>query len=137
MEILKPMAIAEGIENKDSKFDHVFSGVVRKNGRASEFLLISKYGLMEPGIIKQLPFGISLFQKGKLPLSTYKMEDSKDLDAIFKLGENSGEKEKGIKGENKAEGKDSQGESKDTKKETSTIEKVPQKNEKTDEEAKK
>jgi heterodisulfide reductase subunit C len=137
METLKPMAIAQGIENKDSKFDHVFSEVVRNNGRASEFLLISKYGLMEPGIIKQLPFGISLFQKGKLPLSSYKMEDTKELDAIFKLGENSGEKEKETKEENKAEGKDSQGESKDAKEEPSTIEKAPQKNEKTDEEAKK
>jgi hypothetical protein len=137
METLKPMAIAEGIENKDSKFDHVFSAVVRKNGRASEFLLISKYGLMEPEIIKQLPFGISLFQKGKLHLSSYKMEDTKELDAIFKLGENSGEKEKEIKEETKAEGKDSQGESKDAKEEPSTIEKAPQKNEKTDEGAKK
>lgn len=131
METLKPMAIAEGIENKDSKFDNVFSGVVRKNGRASEFLLISKYGLMEPGIIKQLPFGISLFQKGKLPLSSYKMEDTKELDAIFKLGENSGEKE--VKEENKVEGKNPDGESKDSIEETkATMEKAPQENEKPD-----
>ncbi len=90
METLKSMAIAQGVENKDSKFDSVFSDVVRKNGRASEFLLISKYGIMEPGILKQLPFGISLFQKGKLPLSSYKMQDTKELDAIFKIGEDSG-----------------------------------------------
>lgn len=108
METLKPMAIAQGIENKDSKFDNVFSGVVRKNGRASEFLLISKYGIMEPGIIKQLPFGVSLYQKGKLSLSTYKMEDTKDLDAIFKLGESKDSKE-----ENKV-----------------TVEKAPEENEK-------
>jgi len=133
METLKPLAIAEGIENKDSKFDNVFSGVVKKNGRASEFLLISKYGLMEPGIIKQLPFGISLFRKGKLPLSSYNMEDTRELDAIFKLGENFGEKEKEIKGENKAEGKDAQGESKDTTEETkATIGKAPEENEKLD-----
>jgi heterodisulfide reductase subunit C len=138
MEILKPMAIAQGIENKDSKFDTVFSGVVRTNGRASEFLLISKYGLMEPGIIKQLPFGISLFQKGKLPLSSYTMEDTKELDAIFRLGENSGEKEKELKVENKAEGKNPDGESKDTKEETkATMEKAPQENEKADEGEKK
>jgi heterodisulfide reductase subunit C len=91
METLKPMAIAQGIHNKDSRFDTVFSDVVIKNGRASEFLLISKYGLMEPGIIKQLPFGISLFMKGKLPLSGNKMEDTKELDAMFKLGENGSE----------------------------------------------
>ena len=140
METLKPMAIAQGLENKESKFDTVFSGVVRKNGRASEFLLISKYGIMEPGIIKQLPFGISLFQKGKLPLSSYKMEDTKELDAIFKLGENSGEKEKEIKGDNKAEGKDAIEESKDTREETknmgeetkATMEKAPQETENSD-----
>jgi len=138
MELLKPMAIAEGVENKDSKFDNVFSGVVRKNGRASEFLLISKYGLMEPGIIKQLPFGISLFQKGKLPLSTYKMEDPKDLDAIFNLGENSRGKEKELKVENKAEDKNPEGESKDTKEETKvTVEKAPPENKKPDEGEKK
>jgi len=128
METLKPMAIAEGIENKDSKFDTVFSGVVRTNGRASEFLLISKYGLMEPGIIKQLPFGISLFQKGKLPLSTYKMEDTKDLDAIFNLGKS---KEKKIKEENNVEGKNPEGESKDSKEETKAT-KALQENKKPD-----
>ncbi len=134
METLKPMAIAQGIENKDSKFDNVFSGVVRKNGRASEFLLISKYGLMEPGIIKQLPFGISLIQKGKLPLSTYKMVDTKDLDAIFKLGENSGEKEKEVKEENKVEAKNADGENKEESKETTA--KKPEDNETAKPEAK-
>ena len=138
METLKPMAIAQGIENKDSKFDNVFSGVVRENGRASEFLLISKYGIKEPEIIKQLPFGISLFQKGKLPLSSYKMENTKELEAIFKLGENSGKKKKEIKEEDKVKGKEAQGESKHTKEETKvTVEKAPQDNEKPDDGEKK
>ncbi|VVB89683.1 CoB--CoM heterodisulfide reductase iron-sulfur subunit C [uncultured archaeon] len=85
MEALKPIAIAEGIKNKNSKFDQVFSDVVRKNGKASEFLLISKYGLSEPGVIKQAPFGLSLIFKGKLPLASYRMEDTRELNAIFKL----------------------------------------------------
>ncbi len=83
METLKPIAIAEGIENKNSRFDRVFSEVVRKNGRASEFLLISKYSLREPGMIKQAPFGLSLMSKGKLPLSVDKMENTRELEAIF------------------------------------------------------
>ncbi len=84
METLKPIAVAEGIKNKNSKFDEVFSDVVKKNGRASEFLLISKYSLSEPGMIKQASLGISLLSKGKLPLSVDKMEDTRELDAIFK-----------------------------------------------------
>lgn len=84
METLKPIAIAEGIENKNSRFDQVFSEVVRKNGRASEFLLISKYSLREPGMIKQVPFGLSLMSKGKLPLSVDKMENTHELETIFK-----------------------------------------------------
>lgn len=92
METLKPLAIAEGIKNKNAKFDRVFSDVVKKNGRASEFLLISKYSLSEPGMIKQAPFGIALFRKGKLPLSIQKMENTRELDAIFKLGEKTEEK---------------------------------------------
>ena len=87
METLKPLAIAEGIKNRNAKFDIVFSDVVKKNGRASEFLLISKYSLTEPGMIKQAPFGLSLIYKGKLPLSIDKMDDVRELDAIFKLGE--------------------------------------------------
>ncbi|VVB96108.1 CoB--CoM heterodisulfide reductase iron-sulfur subunit C [uncultured archaeon] len=92
METLKPIAVAEGIKNKNAKFDNVFSEVIKKNGRASEFLLISKYSLSEPGMIKQAPFGLSLFSKGKLPLSIDKMENMGELDTIFKLGEKEEEK---------------------------------------------
>ncbi|MBU4491908.1 MAG: 4Fe-4S dicluster domain-containing protein [Euryarchaeota archaeon] len=87
MESLKPIAIAEGIKNKNAKFADVFSEVVKKNGRASEFLLISKYSLREPEMIKQAPFGLSLFSKGKLPLTIDKMENTRELDTIFRLGE--------------------------------------------------
>ena len=92
METLKPIAMAEGIRNKNAKFDNVFSEVIKTNGRASEFLLISKYSLSEPGMIKQAPFGFSLFSKGKLPLSIDKMEDVGELDAIFELGKKTEEK---------------------------------------------
>jgi len=90
MEILRPIAIAEGIKNKNAKFDKVFSGVVKKNGRASEFLLISKYSLSEPGMIKQVPFGLSLIAKGKLPLYIDKMGDVRELKALFEIGEKIG-----------------------------------------------
>jgi len=87
METLKPIAIAEGIINKNAKFDNIFSSVIKNNGRASEFLLISRYGLTEPGMIKQLPFGLAMMAKGKLPLSIDRMENTRELEAIFKLGE--------------------------------------------------
>jgi len=87
METLKPIAIAEGIINKNAKFDNVFSSVIKNNGRASEFLLISRYSMTEPGMIKQLPFGLAMMTKGKLPLSIDRMENTRELDAIFKLGE--------------------------------------------------
>ncbi len=83
METLRPVAIAEGVRNKNIKFDQVFSDVVKQRGRASEFLLLSKYSLSEPGMIKQAPFGLSLILKGKLPLSVNKMEDASEIKAIF------------------------------------------------------
>lgn len=83
METLRPVAIAEGVKNKNIKFDQVFSDVVKRKGRASEFLLLSKYSLSEPGMIKQAPFGLSLILKGKLPLSVNKMEDVREIKAIF------------------------------------------------------
>ncbi len=86
METLKPIAIAEGVKNKNARFDGVFSDVVKKTGRASEFLLISKYSLSDLRMIKQLPFGLNLIAKGKLPLSVDKMEDSRELKAIFEIG---------------------------------------------------
>jgi heterodisulfide reductase subunit C len=94
MEALRPIAIAEGVKNKNARFDSVFSDVVEKNGRASEFLLISKYSLREPEMIKQVPFGLNLFAKGKLPLSIDKMEDTRELKAIFKMGEKKQDSEK-------------------------------------------
>ncbi len=93
METLKPIAMSEGIKNRNAKFDTVFADVVKKNGRASEFPLISKYSISEPGMIKQAPFGLALILKGKLPLSIDKMDDPRELDAIFKLGEKSVDKE--------------------------------------------
>jgi heterodisulfide reductase subunit C len=86
MEMLRPIAVAEGIKNKNAKFDQVFSDVVKKNGRASEFLLISKYSLSDPGMIKQAPFGLALISKGKLPLVIDKMDDTRELKAIFDPG---------------------------------------------------
>ena len=94
METLRPIAIAEGVKSKNARFDGVFSDVVKKNGRASEFLLISKYSLGEPEMIKQVPFGLSLIAKGKLPLSVDKMEDTSELKPIFKLGEKKQDVEK-------------------------------------------
>jgi heterodisulfide reductase subunit C len=93
MEILKPIAIAEGVTNKNTKFETVFSEVLKKNGRASEFLLISKYSLTEPAMIKQVPFGLSLYSKGKLPLSPDKMDNANELDAIFKINQKKEQKE--------------------------------------------
>ncbi|MCX9011362.1 MAG: 4Fe-4S dicluster domain-containing protein [Candidatus Methanoperedens sp.] len=87
MEVLKPIAIAEGIKNKNAKFDGIFSDVIKKTGRASEFLLISKYSLSEPSMIKQAPFGLSLMAKGKLPLRADRMEDARELEAIFRAEE--------------------------------------------------
>ena len=97
METLRPIAIAEGIINKNAKFDNIFSNVIKNNGRASEFLLISRYSLTEPGMIKQLPFGLSMMAKGKLPLSIDRMENARELDAIFKLVGKIGEQKIGSK----------------------------------------
>jgi len=87
METLRPIAIAEGVKNKNIRFDEIFSEAVKKNGMASEFLLISKYSLSNPEMIKQAPFGLALFAKGKLPLTIMKMEDAREMNSIFKLGE--------------------------------------------------
>jgi heterodisulfide reductase subunit C len=97
METLKSIAIAEGIINKNAKFDNVFSSVIKNNGRASEFLLISGYSMTEPRMIKQLPFGLSMMAKGKLPLSIDRMENTRELEAIFKLGGEPKKESKDIK----------------------------------------
>ncbi|MDL5504205.1 MAG: hypothetical protein QSU88_13420, partial [Candidatus Methanoperedens sp.] len=110
METLKPIAIAEGIKNKNSKFDNIFSDVIKKTGRASEFLLISKYSLSEPGMIKQAPFGLSLMSRGKLPLMPDKMEDTRELDAIFKTEEEKPEKKPESGTKEKVEAKAATGE---------------------------
>lgn len=94
MKKLKSISIAEGIKNKNTLFERVFSDVIKKNGRASEFLLISKYTLLELGMIKHFRFGLDLIKKGKLPLFTDKIEDTSEIKAIFKLGEQKKEKER-------------------------------------------
>lgn len=94
MKKLKSITIAEGIKNKNTLFERVFSDVIKKNGRASEFLLISKYTLLELGMIKHFRFGLDLIKKGKLPLFTDKIEDTSEIKAIFKLGEQKQEKER-------------------------------------------
>lgn len=88
MEALKPLAVAQGVDNKNSKFDQVFSDVVRKKGRAAEYLLLSEYSLSDPGmLLKKVPFGLALISKGKHSFFD-QMDDNRELDAIFKLGKN-------------------------------------------------
>lgn len=94
METLRPIALKEGIRNKNARFNKLFEDMVRKNGRVSEFLLISKYSISEPEMIKQVPFGLALISKGKLPLSIDRMEDAQELDAIFKKENEEQEAEK-------------------------------------------
>ncbi len=91
MEALKPLAIAMGTKFKHAIFDEVFSDVVRKKGRASEYLLLSRYSLSDPGmVLKQIPFGISLIAKGKHSFFD-QMDDNRELGAIFKLGKKEAE----------------------------------------------
>jgi heterodisulfide reductase subunit C len=85
IETLKTIAMQEGVRNKNVRFDRLFSDIVKKNGRASELLLISKYSLSDLTMIKQVPFGLSLMSRGKLPLSSARAENKKQLDAIFNL----------------------------------------------------
>lgn len=91
METLKPIAIAEGVNNDYSRFDKVFSEIIKKTGRASEFLLISKFSVSSferiKESIKQAPFGLNLVKKGKFPLTIDKMEDNSELKAIFNIEE--------------------------------------------------
>ncbi len=94
METLKSMAMKEGITNRNVAFDNIFRDIVMRNGRASEFLLISRYSLKEPEMIKQLPFGLSMMKRGKLPVSTDRMTDTKELAAIFELEDDNTEEGK-------------------------------------------
>lgn len=86
MEALKPLAIEAGVINKNARFDKVFSDVVRKKGRSTEYLLLSEYSLSDPGlVIKQATFGLSLIAKGKHSFFD-QMDDNQELEAIFELG---------------------------------------------------
>ncbi len=85
IETLKTIAVEEGVRNKNVIFDRVFSDLVKTHGRTSELLLISKYSLTDLKIIKQVPFGLSLISRGKLSLSNAKVENKKQLDAIFDM----------------------------------------------------
>ena len=86
MAALRNQATAQGYKpDKAMTFSKAFMTVVNRYGRVFEPELIIRYGLgTNPlSLVGQAPFGISMFLKNKLTLRPDRMEDVREVRAIF------------------------------------------------------
>ena len=86
MAALRNQATVQGYKpDKGMTFSKAFMTVVNRYGRVFEPELIIRYGLgTNPlALVGQAPFGISMFLKNKLTLRPDRMEDLREVRAIF------------------------------------------------------
>jgi heterodisulfide reductase subunit C len=90
MAALKRLAIAENVQGKEkesvSRFYRAFMETVRRHGRnyEPEFLVRYFFSTNPLGLIKQAPLGLSLWRKGRIPLSPQEVKGKAEIEAIFR-----------------------------------------------------
>jgi len=98
MYTLKRMSLAEGIatETDGAALARTFTGYVDRYGRSFEFGLASRFYLTHKpsSLLRMGPLGLSMFQKGRMPLTPSRIRQIRQLRAIIDkakaLGEQGG-----------------------------------------------
>jgi heterodisulfide reductase subunit C len=85
MDALRQMAVKGGKklgEKNIATFHKLFLSEVEKNGRVHEMSLIGRLKMATMNLFADIPMGMSMFVKGKLPLAPTKI---KGVDEVRKL----------------------------------------------------
>ncbi len=80
-------------EKSSPYFHQVFSESIRKNGRIFELGMISKYKVKTGNIFPNSKMGMGLIKRGKLKLFPTSVKNNKEIERMFKVAEEKGDKE--------------------------------------------
>ena len=96
MASLRSLAVQKGFtQDREAKFSRAFTETVRQHGRMFEPELLARYyarALDLVGLLRQVPLGLKMLYKGKLPLWPEHIENARTWRKIFtSAGEKEGE----------------------------------------------
>ena len=87
MAALRSLALQKGFtQDKEAKFSRAFAETVRLHGRMFEPELLARYYahvLDLPGLLRQIPLGLKMLCKGKLPLLPEHVKNTQTWRQIF------------------------------------------------------
>jgi heterodisulfide reductase subunit C len=86
MDALRQIAIEEGFPTKEGKvplFHNLFLSIVKRLGRMHEASLMGLYKLLSGDLFSDLPKGVKMILKGKIPLFPHRIKGSDEVKEIF------------------------------------------------------
>ncbi|MGB9802268.1 4Fe-4S dicluster domain-containing protein [Desulfofundulus sp.] len=93
MDVLRTMAVTGEslrVQEKDPIFHRIFLDSVKSNGRVHELMLMVKYKLKTGDVFSDIPIGLKMFRKGKLPLISKGVKNKTVIRKIFDKIEKNG-----------------------------------------------
>lgn len=86
MDALRQMAVEEGLPTKERNvplFHNLFLSIVKRLGRMHEASLMGLYKPLSRDLFSDLPMGVKMILKGKIPLLPHRIKGSDEVEKIF------------------------------------------------------
>ncbi|MFQ6000654.1 MAG: 4Fe-4S dicluster domain-containing protein [Anaerolineae bacterium] len=86
MDALRQMAVEEGLPAKERNvplFHNLFLSIVKRLGRMHEASLMGLYKPLSRDLFSDIPMGVKMILKGKIPLLPHRIEGSDEVEKIF------------------------------------------------------
>ena len=86
MDALRQMAVEEGLPTKERNvplFHNLFLSIVKRLGRMHEASLMGLYKPLSRDLFSDIPMGLKMILKGKIPLLPHRIKGSDEVEKIF------------------------------------------------------
>jgi heterodisulfide reductase subunit C len=86
MDALRQIAVEEGIPTKEKNvplFHNLFLSIVKRLGRMHEASLMGLYKPLSRDLFSDIPTGLKMILKGKIPLLPHRIKGSDEVGKIF------------------------------------------------------
>jgi len=86
MDALRQTAVEEGFPTKERKvplFHNLFLSIVKRLGRMHEASLMGLYKPLSRDLFSDIPMGLKMILKGKIPLLPHRIKGSDEVEKIF------------------------------------------------------
>ncbi|MGB5932550.1 MAG: 4Fe-4S dicluster domain-containing protein [Anaerolineae bacterium] len=86
MDALRQMAVEEGLPTKERNvplFHNLFLSIVKRLGRMHEASLMGLYKPLSRDLFSDIPMGLKMILKGKIPLLPHRIKGNDEVEKIF------------------------------------------------------